>query len=808
MFFSLIQEPFIVLGLSIRDLWHERFYSFTVMLVITLLLLPAFVLFAVRRATVEAYTQYIKNDPKSLQVITQAAEFDFDAPTIQKIREWKDADGQPLVQSIIEYTNTWVSKVAIRRPGSDKIIDVDLIPSEASDPFIWSQEERANPDFQSGTNWVVLTQPAAIQLGVPLGQPLEMGISNPPQPFENTVTLKVAKILEPSISDEVEIYVSAKLTRQITHWWDGYAVGEHRWANTKRGAKGQVDGLLAATSGQVPEKFNLRRLRSNQPFEFRALTRQDLQARFGIVNQAESQVRFHEVRLGSPIPLDQAKEVQQEFDLHLGGDVVWSSVYADLSSAKIKGTLEGSIQWIGLNLTSKPEANFGFLFSPGQRFPEPPPDSDPQSLLFGTELQFGAVTEALASPSPSQSPKQQIIALKVIADNVDLNGDSAAQIHLIRGKSQVQLQSPVDELKPEQDVKVFMEFWIPAAQVNAEGVVQPDSPSGASIRGDIRAPESDAEIGFLQIDPSSKVAVLKPQGDRVLAIVRSSLRFDPAQFEPILAAAPETTPPTAPPQRRFPVATKLSSRNARLSLEGIPTVDLPLPLADGTKGRPPRLGALSVDQAARIRALVAGQAEYVPEFGLIQDKPPGSAQRLRIYASSIESVIPLVDQLGEQLHVQSTSRYKQIQQIAVTDKAIREVSLILLVVVGVAGGLAILFGIMVNVEKRLPNLSLLRLIGLGAVGLIPLVQATLLALLGYGSALGLYYIGRGYIANLLQLDKLFQVDSDFIRSMATVSKVELCEVAGGLFAVSTLGAIVGVVRVYASAKPADGFRRH
>lgn len=819
MFFYLIRQPFILLGLSIRDMWHERVYSLTVALVITLLLLPAFLLFAVRRATVETYTRFIKDDPKSLEIVTDATSFKFDEAKVNALRQWTGADEQPLVQSVIQYTNDLISSVPVRAAGGEKTVEADLIPSNETDSLIWSKDELANPIVdREGESWVVITQSLAAGLGVSAGDSLSVGISIPPNDeFEVNISLKIAKVLQPRISAESEIYIPHQLASQIMHWWNGYAIGTRRWPHTKRVTKGLFDGLLAAISGETIQRLDLRRLRTDMNVKIAPLKAADLLSRFGIVNQSPDQIEFHLISFGQPLSFDDGKFIKEEFDAKVRSSV-WSSLFADLPAGKIQDEHNPTLKWIALDLMNRPEATFGFLLSQGQRLPPDPLGGGGKGMLFGESLLFGRLEKAPASSPPSQDAvtKTQVTGLMAIGDQMNVtalapgenNPAPPAKVELLREISQVRLSTPVDELKPNQEVEVYLEIWVPATQVSENGTVQQGTEKGPlRAQLDDKGKPNDRAWVLVYL-PCGGEVIKKGEGNSSLVKLRSIVRYQPSLYKAVQEEVKQSPPPSATVPKLLPEFTGFSPFKTTITLEGISNYSLPLNLSNASVKPRPALAYLSVEPASKLRALTSGRADYISEFDLIQDKPPAASGRLRIYASSIESVVPLVDRLGQEFGIQCTSMYQQIQRIDATDRAIRKVSWILLIVVGVAGGLAILFGIMVNVEKRLPSLSLLRLVGLGGVGWIPFLQASFLAISGYGMALGLYFTFRGQIGSTLQLERLFEVNPGFINDMAHVSRLEFMQVAAALFAISTLGAAIGVIRVYLSAKPADGFKQH
>lgn len=145
---------------------------------------------------------------------------------------------------------------------------------------------------------------------------------------------------------------------------------------------------------------------------------------------------------------------------------------------------------------------------------------------------------------------------------------------------------------------------------------------------------------------------------------------------------------------------------------------------------------------------------HLPEFGIdtgiALTKRPISFSKVRMYASSIDSVAPLSDWLLEQ-HIESNSRLAEIESV----KAINQVLSLIFAVIALTaliGCIASLIGaFLANIDRKRKDLAVLRLLGFNhtAVALYVMLQALLITLLAYLAGLAMYAIGSQLFNQLL-----------------------------------------------------------
>lgn len=115
--------------------------------------------------------------------------------------------------------------------------------------------------------------------------------------------------------------------------------------------------------------------------------------------------------------------------------------------------------------------------------------------------------------------------------------------------------------------------------------------------------------------------------------------------------------------------------------------------------------------------------------------------RFRLYATSLESVAPLADHLAR-LGVETVTRAADIESVTALNRALSRIFAIVAGLGGLGYVAALAVSLWTDVERKRRTLALLRLLGLPrrALGALPLLQAALIAGLGFLAALGLYLV--------------------------------------------------------------------
>lgn len=120
--------------------------------------------------------------------------------------------------------------------------------------------------------------------------------------------------------------------------------------------------------------------------------------------------------------------------------------------------------------------------------------------------------------------------------------------------------------------------------------------------------------------------------------------------------------------------------------------------------------------------------------------------RFRLYATSLESVAPLADHLAR-LGVETQTRAADIESVTALNRALSRIFAIVAGLGGLGYVAALAVSLWTDVERKRRTLALLRLLGLPrrALAALPLLQAGLIAGLGFLAAVGLYLLAAAVV---------------------------------------------------------------
>ncbi len=193
----------------------------------------------------------------------------------------------------------------------------------------------------------------------------------------------------------------------------------------------------------------------------------------------------------------------------------------------------------------------------------------------------------------------------------------------------------------------------------------------------------------------------------------------------------------------------------------------------------------------------------VPSFGW-EGEPPRQGARafasFRLYARSLDDVAPLADHLTA-VGVEIRSRAADIETIELLDRNLTQIFLIIAALGGIGYLLSLGANLWSNVERKHKELSIMRLLGVTAAGMVrfPIYQAVVIALAGSILAFTVYYVAETII-NLLF-------------SAPVISGQRVCQLLPHHYMVAGLGTAAAAVFASAVAgwqasrvEPAEGMR--
>lgn len=193
----------------------------------------------------------------------------------------------------------------------------------------------------------------------------------------------------------------------------------------------------------------------------------------------------------------------------------------------------------------------------------------------------------------------------------------------------------------------------------------------------------------------------------------------------------------------------------------------------------------------------------VPAFGWEGSRSAPETRRysrFRLYARDLESVAPLADHLAR-LGVETQTRAADIESVTRLNQSLSRIFAIIAALGGAGYVAALAVSLWTDVERKRRTLALLRLLGLPrrALGALPLLQATLIAALGFLLALGLYLlaaevVNRSFAEGLIPGERLAGLPPGHILA------------ALGVTLLVALAAAALAARRAARIEPAEGLR--
>ena len=210
----------LVLGLALRDFFHERIMSACFVLALGAILLPLLVLFGLKFGIIGNLLAPLKEDPRYRQILP-AGSGSYGPQWFNAMRERRD------VAFIVPRTRAIAATMRLRVPERDtgRIIRVELVPSAAGDPVL------GDLDAPSDYGEVVLSLDAADKLAVSAGDRIEGIVSRTYQGQQETVLLPLAVtgVASAAAFARDGMFVSPALLVAVEDFLDGRAVPELGW---------------------------------------------------------------------------------------------------------------------------------------------------------------------------------------------------------------------------------------------------------------------------------------------------------------------------------------------------------------------------------------------------------------------------------------------------------------------------------------------------------------------------------------------------------------------------------------------------
>ncbi len=279
------QNRLLVFLLAWKDLGHEWILSLCLVMAVTAVLGPIFILFGLKFGSMELLRNRLIEDPRNREVRpTASAHYE---------KQWfTETAARPDVSFVIPMTrqiSTAVHACLVQQGGEtchDKGANIDLLATAANDPLLLENSGQVPRQDQCA-----LTVTAAEKLGASEGAILNITVKRVIGGKYEKVHrhLKVSSVLDARAGMIPAIFVQLPMLEAVEQYKDGAAVPAYGWPGKARGAYPLFDGVViwSPTPLSLVEQL---RLKSKSGFsDIAALTSAELTEKTAIRMDKEGQ---------------------------------------------------------------------------------------------------------------------------------------------------------------------------------------------------------------------------------------------------------------------------------------------------------------------------------------------------------------------------------------------------------------------------------------------------------------------------------------------------------------------------------------
>lgn len=217
-----------IIGLSLRDYFHERLLSACAVMGLAAILAPLLILFGVKSGIINTMVDRLVKDPRNLEISPIGSG--------RYGQKWfTTMAGLPEVAFVIPQTRSIASSMILSRKSSQRTrtLAVDLIPTGKGDPLLekWARVPAENTA-------VVLSASAARKIGVKAGRTImgRVGRSVEGVKEQVTIALKVTAVLPLGAFSRDAAFIRLALLEATEDYRDGFASALFGWPGKKRPA--------------------------------------------------------------------------------------------------------------------------------------------------------------------------------------------------------------------------------------------------------------------------------------------------------------------------------------------------------------------------------------------------------------------------------------------------------------------------------------------------------------------------------------------------------------------------------------------
>ena len=212
----------LLMELAARDYRHEWLMSTCFILALAAALVPLLVLFGLKYGIINNLLDPIRDDPRYREILPSGSG-NFTPAWFEQMAD------RPDVAFIVPKTRSIAATIKTRLSDEDvgRIIDAELIPTAAGDPF-FTQSNSAPLPIPGGLSEVIISLTTANKLGAEVGDQLDGILTRQLNDEQQTVVyfLKILAIAPAAAFNRDGLFVSVDFLTAVEDFRDGRAVAE------------------------------------------------------------------------------------------------------------------------------------------------------------------------------------------------------------------------------------------------------------------------------------------------------------------------------------------------------------------------------------------------------------------------------------------------------------------------------------------------------------------------------------------------------------------------------------------------------
>ena len=240
-----LKKKAVIFRLAAADLKHEWILTLCLVLAVTAVLSPIFILFGLKYGMIQIYTSSLIQDPVNREIGSISSR--------NYKQEWfSEAGNRSDVAFVIPKTRQLSATIKGQLAGKDVSCELEMVPTGKGDPLLLENGSR-----EPGIAECVLSEKAAEEMEAKVGDTL---VANASRITDNryehgTFNLKIVGILPIRASVRKLIFVDLAVLERVERFKDGQSVPEYNWEGQLPTAFPVYDGLFIVTTDSLSESL-------------------------------------------------------------------------------------------------------------------------------------------------------------------------------------------------------------------------------------------------------------------------------------------------------------------------------------------------------------------------------------------------------------------------------------------------------------------------------------------------------------------------------------------------------------------------